>query len=476
MSKKYDIYITFPTRLVKEESRLFQIAQAAVNRLKLAIDRIVKQEVTIVWKGNNIDQTNYREIIKNCKLAVFFTHPEFESDEDYTKELEHISDSMALEKDDLTGGYSKVFRVVLEPSKNALIPLKLDELLSYDFFEKNIYNRKIRSLDFNTSDKTSVLYSRLLDLAYDISTSLRYDSSGSDSKSNKPQFVFLGLTTFDQQQAHDDIKRELQHYGFRVLPLTRLPNSGEEFEKTLISNLEQTNVVVQLMGAQYGELLKGTKYSLPDFQNRIIREYQQKHESSTFSRFIWIPQNIKISDQRQALYLKRLRRDDATMNTEIIESPLETFKTILSAKLNSTNHTNQKIEYENISKIYLLAEENSMQEVEDLYSVLALSGLKVSVLDYEEQVGIYARHLQALRDSDAVVVFQTSDNRFWLNSKLRDIIKSPGIGRIKPFKKVVIASKLTPDKELIRMIKTKVEILTNDNVEPELILSKLITE
>lgn len=117
-----------------------------------------------------------------------------------------------------------------------------------------------------------------------------------------------------------------------------------------------------------------------------------------------------------------------------------------------------------------------MQEVEDLYSVLALSGLKVSVLDYEEQVGIYARHLQALRDSDAVVVFQTSDNRFWLNSKLRDIIKSPGIGRIKPFKKVVIASKLTPDKELIRMIKTRVEILTNDNVEPELILSKLITE
>ena len=476
MTRKYDLYITYPTRFIKPDSKLFQIAETTVDKLKLAIDRIMNNKISIVWKGNTDASTSYRDIIRTSRLIVFFTHPEFDTDEEYTRELEEISEVMLTEKEDLTEGYSKVFRISLEPSKKALSPSCLDELLSYNFFEKNIYNRKIRSLDFNAADRTSVLYGRLLDLAYDISSSLGSDKTGPDSKSGQQRFVFLGLTTFDQQQARDEIKRELQHYGFRVLPFTRLPNTGEEFEKALISNLNSSDIVIQLMGSQYGDVLKGTKYSLVDFQNRIIREYQQKKEPAYVNRYIWIPQNMKISDQRQVLYLKRLRRDDATMNTEIIESPLETFKTILSVKLNSANHGIKNVEYENISRIYLLVEERNLQEVEDLYSVLALSGIKVVVLDFEEQVGIYARHLQALRDSDAVVVFQTSENRFWLNSKLRDIIKSPGVGRIKPFKKVVIASKLVPDNDLIRMIKTRVEVLDYNTVEPELILHKLISE
>jgi len=313
-------------------------------------------------------------------------------------------------------------------------------------------------------------------LAYDIASSLQLENIGIESKSNyKQRSVFLGLTTFDQQQAREDIKRELQHYGFRVLPYNRLPQIGEEFEKALIQNLDKADTVVQLMGSQYGEMLKGTKYSLPDYQNRIIREYQQKDENSRINRFIWIPQNSKISDQRQALYLKRMRRDDATINTEIIESPLETFKTILSSKLENSNHT-VRIEYENISKVYILTEEDELHEFEDLYSTLTLSGLKVMQLDFGVQVGIYARHLQFLRDADAIVIFQLSENQFWLNSKLRDIIKSPGIGRTKPFKKVVIVTKLIPDEDLVRMIKAKVVVLNSKNTEPELILQKLISE
>ncbi len=477
MSKKNDIYITLPTQLINTDAKLYQIAEAAVSKLKLTISRMLKETITIVWKGeNNFDQSNYRQMIHECKLVVFFTHPEFESDTDYIRELEDICDLMEIEKADQIEGYSKIFRISLEPSKNPVSPPCLDDLLSYDFFEKNIYNRKIKSLDFESSDKSTILYSRLLDLAYDISSSLRLENLGIESKSNyKQRSVFLGLTTFDQQQAREDIKRELQHYGFRVLPYNRLPQIGEEFEKALIQNLDKADTIVQLMGSQYGEMLKGTKYSLPDYQNRIIREYQQKDENSKINRFIWIPQNSKISDQRQALYLKRMRRDDATINTEIIESPLETFKTILSSKLENSNHT-ARIEYENISKVYMLTEEDELHESEDLYSTLTLSGLKVMQLDFGVQVGIYARHLQALRDADAIVLFQLSENQFWLNSKLRDIIKSPGIGRTKPFKKVVIVTKLIPDEDLVRMIKAKVVVLNSKNTEPELILQKLISE
>lgn len=477
MSKKYDIYITIPSQLAETDEKLFQTTEAIVNRLKLSISRMLKQSVVVAWKGEaNFDRSNIRQIIHDSKIAVFLTHPEFESDTEYNRELEDICELMEIEKADQVEGYSRIFRISLEPSKNPNTPPCLDNLLSYDFFEKNIYTRKIKTLDFESGDKSSVLYSKLLDLAYDISSSLRLENLEVESKSNfKQRSVFLGLTTFDQQQARDEIKRELQHYGFRVLPYSKLPQTGEEFEKALIHNLDKADTVIQLMGSQYGEMLKGTKYSLPDYQNRIIREYQQKDENFRINRFIWIPQNSKISDQRQVLYLKRLRRDDATTNTEIIESPLETFKTILSTKLENSNHTPQ-IEYENISKVYLLIEEGELSEFEDLYSTLTLSGLRVVQLDYNVQTGIYARHLQALRDSDAVVIFQLSENQFWLNSKLRDIIKTPGIGREKAFKKVVIVSKLAPDEDLLRMIKANVVVLNSKDTESELILQKLISE
>jgi hypothetical protein len=310
---------------------------------------------------------------------------------------------------------------------------------------------------------------------YDVSSTLINESLDSTVQEKSKQCIYLGLTTFDQIQSRDDIRRELQHYGYKVLPQGSMPEQGDEFEKTLIACLEQADTVVELMGSQYGEILKGTKYSLPDYQNRIIREFQLKNQDSKLKRFIWIPLNNKISDQRQTLYLKRLRRDDATENTEIIESPLETFKTIIATKIQSTNHS-AKVYYENISSIYLLMEEERTKESDEVYSSLSLSGLKVQVLDYSEQVGIYARHLQALRDSDAVVVFQNSSNVAWLNSKIRDIIKAPGIGKQTPFKKIVIVSKLVPDKQLIKLIRIKVEILDINQTNPELILNKLISE
>jgi hypothetical protein len=319
------------------------------------------------------------------------------------------------------------------------------------------------------------IYARLLDLAYDIAPFISPDNENIIQNENRDKYIFLGLTTFDQQKARDEIRRELMHYGYQVLPSAKIPLTKEEFEKSIVGYLEKSSIVIQLMGAQYGEMLQGTKHSVMDYQNKLIREFQQRDNGNKLRRYIWIPQNNKISDQRQALYLKRMRRDDATANTEIIESPLENFKTILAQKIEDS-YPVEKTESENISKVYLLAEENSSTDTDEVYSTLSLSGLKVGTLDYEEQTGIYARHLKLLKDSDAVIIYQGSMNSFWLSSKLRDLVKSPGLGRKKAFKKVIIVTKLLPDAQLISMIKSKVEIMDRTTSNPESILQKLISE
>jgi hypothetical protein len=474
MDKKYDIYITYPYSLVKSEDKLRELIETFTENLQNLLDRILGYEISFIKKGSDFSDHTYGEFLSLSSVFVFFTHSIFDVDADYKNELKEICDQVGLENKDLTNESINVFKVCLETPKGPLNPPCLDQLLSYNFYSKNIYNRKIRSLDFNSDDKTGVAYSKLLDLAFDISESIKC-AANKKSEDDEVRYVYLGLTSFDQEDSRDEIRRELHHNGFKVLPNLDMPDTSEEFKNVMLANLKRTDFAVQIMGSQYGDLLKGSKYSMPDFQNQIIKEYQKNGENRLFKRLIWIPQNVKISDQRQALYLKRLRRDEAEMNTEIIESPLENFKTVLADKIGQTNHTEQP-KYENISKVYLLTEEDPEEEYEQLYSTLALSGLRVYTLDYTEQIGIYTRHLQFLRISDAIIVFQQNSNEYWLRSKLRDIIKAPGIGKREPYKKVVIISKIKPDPELLKMINSKIEIINKEELDADMILHKLISE
>lgn len=474
MSKKYDIYITYPYSLVKSEDKLLNLIESFSENLQAVLTRIMGREVNFVVKGKDFSDVAYSEFITSSSLFIFFTHSIFEVDTDYKNELQEICDQVGFEQVDLIKGFNKIFKICLEAPKNALKPECLDRLLSYNFYTINAYNRRVRSLDFNSEDKSGIIYSKILDLAYDILRSMK-NLSMKANDDEEVRFVYLGLTSYDQEHSRDEIRRELQNMGMIVLPNLDFPDTSEEFKDAVLTNLQKTDFSIQLMGTQYGSILKGSKYSMQDFQNQIIKEYQASSENRSFQRLIWIPQGAMVSDQRQALYLKRLRRDEAEINTEIVESPLETFKTILSDKLEITNHIEQP-EYENISRIYLLAEENASEEIENLYSTLALSGLRVFTMDYQEQTGIYTRHLQALRLSDGLIIYQRNSSEYWLRSKLHDIIKAPGIGKKEPFKKIVIVSKVKPDPELIKMIKSPVEVLNEENPDADLILQKLISE
>ncbi|MBN1598114.1 MAG: hypothetical protein JW894_07455 [Bacteroidales bacterium] len=474
-NKKYDLFITFPDQLEDTDAKLFELINSYIRNLEIAIQRILSRKIIIAFKKNDFKHDNFEQYLKGSSLAVFFTHNSFIDNENYTTELEGICETFGDEDFDPLHGNSKIFNINLEPLKKELKPECLNQLMPYDFYEKNVYNRRIISLGFDNPDNALAVYGKLLDLSYDLASILEPGLKFSPTDGENIRYIYLGFTTSDQQQSRNEIRRELQHCGFRVLPLLNIPPFSEKFKEILLSNLEISETIVQIMGSQYGEILKGTKYSLIDFQNQVIKEFQDSQRSKKIKRYIWIPQNLKINDQRQTLYLKRLRRDEAGSNTEIIESPLETFKTILSERLENTNHS-ARMDYENISRTYILTEDESTPDFEQLYSTLSLSGLKVLTLDQNEQIGIYARHLQALKDCDSVIIYQQGDSEYWLNSKIRDLIKSPGIGRRSPFKKVVVCAKSLPDEELMDMVQANVEIMKNDDSSPDLILQKLISD
>jgi hypothetical protein len=473
---KLKLYITFPDTLANSNEEMYTRLLALGERLSAILKRLLGHDIGIYTKGKDFAEENKADLLKRSGHVLFFMHPSFSEDAGYLRELDDATEHLNLIRIDNIKGFDKMYKVCLSPLKEAMQSGLLEKLYSYDFYERNTFTRKIRSLDIEDRENATAIYSKLLDLAYDIKVSVNGRDELFSVENESEKTVYLGLSSFDQKIAREDIRRELQHYGYRVLPAINMPENGEQFREVLLENLSHSNTVIQLMGANYGDLLKGTKYSMPDYQNLVIREFQQQADSLRFKRYIWLPQHLKINDQRQALYLKRLRRDEADINTEIIESPLEAFKTILASRLTVGKHKADRLDLGNLSRVYLLSEEHPGHEYQQLYNSLTLSGLKVITLDYSEQTGIYARHLQALKDSDGIIIFQQHSNPYWLNSKLRDVIKAPGIGRTQPFKKVIISSSLEPDKNLVRMIRSNIEILKMNGSTPELILQKLTSE
>lgn len=468
------LYLTFPEGLSESNPELDAFIDVFARRLQQVLERLLGDSLKVVAKGADFQESDKYDMLRKASRVMFFMHPEFAGHAEYIHELEQAAEQLGIQKVDHIMGCPQLYKISLAPLKNPLESEVLERLISYDFFERNIFNRRIRLIDIQDDSRTSVIYSKLLDLGYDIKTSIKGDGKIFKLENELERTVYLALTSYDQEAAREDIRRELIHYGYRVLPAINMPAGAEAFREVLLENLNYCSTVVQMMGANYGDILKGSKYSLPDYQNLVIREFQQQADEDKFRRYIWLPLNMKVTDQRQSLYIKRLRRDDAGVSTEVIESPLETFKTILSARL-SSGGTVKKEDFGNLSKVYVLTEDEQAEEFRQLVSTLSLSGLKVITLDFDEQIGLYARHLQALRDSDGIIVYQQGSNGYWLSSKLRDIIKSPGIGRKKPFQKIIISSGIEPDENLVRMIRSEVEWLQPNGANPEIILQKLTT-
>ncbi len=75
------------------------------------------------------------------------------------------------------------------------------------------------------------------------------------------------------------------------------------------------------------------------------------------------------------------------------------------------------------------------------------------ILEHNENGEDYfplSKHINNLLSADAVLIYKGSSTMEWLNSKIRDLVKTPGFGKNKPFRAIEIISKQkTADKSLL---------------------------
>ena len=119
--------------------------------------------------------------------------------------------------------------------------------------------------------------------------------------------------------------------------------------------------------------------------------------------------------------------------TEIIQTPLELFKTLVIGRLRreSVLDLRNTIDGQKGEKfIYLLHSPDDQQESIELANKLSENGLQIGMLDYgRSQIELLKDHKRHLQECDGAIIYYGNSNRPWLTSKIMDLRKAPGMGR-----------------------------------------------
>ncbi len=353
-------------------------------------------------------------------------------------------------------GPRRVFKVLKRPVVIEDQPSKLRDLLSYELFNMNIVTEEVRDYtNFFTSEAERDFWMRLVDLAYDVYESLvdlKYQAKKTDQSSDYARkSVYLAETGHDLSIQRNIIKRELQRYGYKVLPDHTLPAKADVLRKIVGREIENCHVSIHLIGTSYGEIPEGSDKSVVDIQNEIAAEKGTRFkDKSEFSRLIWISPRLDNASEKQIAFVENIKRDMASSEAaEILQTPLEDFKNVVREELIEVR-LDKRFLHADISddannSVYVLYDKVDSEIADEVKKVFKKEGYNILEPVFEcELLALRQTHIENLRKSDVAVVIQGKVNYQWVNMKALDLLKAPGFGRQKPLLGKAIVSTRDP--------------------------------
>lgn len=401
--------------------------------LTTLLKRLLSRTVKVVSTNNFTSDKEKQEAIATSAVFLSVVTDEYIHSETCMQEL------ILIEKR-VHGDFSRIFKVLKTDIAREVQPDLIQNLLSYNFFEKN------DEQDDSQTYYESMIYeierhywTKLTDLAFDI-----YKIIDIEKNEKSISGVYIAETSADQYKNRENIIRELKRLGYTIYPDKILSGSPDMLKKEVYTYLQKSFISIHLIGNSYGELLKNSDISAVDLQNVIASDYFEMLQSAseepvehTFSRLVWFDPDMKISNEKQKIYIEKLKRDTEMLKgASMIQTPLEHFKSIVISEIKNkkiqTDHSFSRLNQG--VKVYLVHESRSFDKISTISANLVRNGFEIlhSPLLNEER-NLMKKHRQNLIDCDAVLIFYDSNDVFWLKSKINDLIKAPGYGRKRPF-------------------------------------------
>ena len=424
-----------------------------LESLQLTLPRVLTFSPSYAIKGEDFDDQHYQTFIEEAEIFIIILDQSFTSDIHYREELKLISNHLKLSSEFLASRESVLFKIARTDIERSFLPENMRDLSSYEFYELHESLRKEKIFDFS-DDNSTESWAKMLDLAYDIRTTFkRLPDPVNDNT------VFLGFTNDDDNLVRDEVRREIQQLGYKIEPTVNLPKEPDELESMIHYYLRKSKYIVQLVGTKYGQLVPGLKISYLEYQHQIVSNYLKQHEENSPYRYIWIPVDHSRRDHKLNLYIQRLKRDYAANNSEIVEAPLEAFKSELRSKLSTRSKRKQ---FKNHKSVYMIYQDEYNDEI--LPFKLVLEKLEMNCLELDSTSGksYFQQHLDHIKTANMVAIYVGDKNNMWFRSKIRDLLKAPGVGRSRPFEDICVISHRRLELKDLELFSSEVHFIDPD--------------
>jgi hypothetical protein len=457
-----------------------------------------------IWRdpklsGNDLFADALVDQLKQVALLVTVVSPRYVKSEWTLRELSEFWQAAEAQGGIHVSNKARVFKVLKTPVPLERTPPELRTLIGYEFFKVDPETGKVRELDeVFGSDAHRDFWLKLDDLAHDIVELLEAmenpeqaaaaaeeaaaraadaaaraplppgaplvprQASAPAPTGPKKEAVFLAETTSDLREEREMIRRDLQQQGYTVLPDTTIPHVFEEATAAIVEDLNRARMSIHPIGKTYGLVPEGGTQSMVEMQHELAT---LRATQGGFSRLLWLPQGLKVDDDRQQQVIKRMRMDPRIAgDADLLETFFEDLRTSMQLWLNKDRPAPSAAPVvqaggEPPRTIYLIAEQRDAAVLGQWVDGLFAQRIEVVQPIFEgDEAEIREYHEENLALCDGVVILYGAANELWLRRKLREIQKAAGYGRTKPQPPVAICliGSRTPEKERFRTLEATV--------------------
>lgn len=328
-----------------------------------------------------------------------------------------------------------------------------EHIACFKFFDKSGYNSELREYVSTTNNETASLYwSKVIDIA----SSLFIKNEKIKGR------VYLADTAPELYTVRDAIKRELNIHGYETLPETYLNPNSSNISNAIINDLKKCDISVHILHNIYSDVPQNSDLSITELQYKLSKDIIKSEEVNDvydIKRILWLTPDTVVKDERQKRFLFSVRSEERATGNELIQVPVVDLKLLLLQKLKELSETKENIKTEeDKTYLYLMFEKKDSEKAEEIIKRFKSKGVEVLTQDNSKQSNnIVSQHYENLSKASTIIVID-SKNPFWLKSKIKDLMKAPGFGRIKPLESQIV---LTDNPEQLDFISNNsgIEIL-----------------
>lgn len=419
--------------------------------LTTLIGQLLQHEPKIIT-NHEVTDKDFNPLEQAC-VVIYLVSESYVISDTFLKEtlmLGLISNQKSMIRID---GKLRIFKV----SKSYVAPEKfppfIKELVSYDLFMYDPFTGVMKEFDiFFGQDAEKTYWMRLVDLAYDIYNVINYNQHHAGRLEQKQknvttlpeECIYLAETGNDLLVQKNIIRRELERHGYRVLPDNRLSTTEADTIQIINEDLYRCKLSIHLIGNYFvdDDISHKEEVQLMKLQNQLAALHSMNKKSDKpFKRLLWFPDTIRFTNESHYAMMNTLiNNTDFTYGAEILKNPIEEFKSLIKRELSSMREfdtpsyivAEPKLAANAGKNIYLIVDAMDVIKTQPIVNLFKKNGFDVLLPLFEGNImEVRATHRSNIEVSDACLIYSDAVSEQWIKSKVLDIVKAPGLGKIK---------------------------------------------